>query len=280
MYNNQPKVSIIMPVYNTEKYLDQAIQSILNQTFKDFELIIIDDGSTDSSIEIIKKYLNDKRVVLIKNKENMGISKSINVGIEKSKAALIARLDSDDNSRKDRLEKQYNYMKKNSDLSIIGSYVDVIDEDGKLLYKLEKPVTYDEIMKVCFFYGPFVQSSIMFKKVDVEKIGKYRGQYDYCEDIDLYLRLLYAGYKGENIPEYLVEWRQYAESTNKYHRKKATINKNIKKEIIDKYGEKISFFEKLSMYIHYYLDITLGFEKKRKVEKFVKNIYLLFKKQK
>ncbi|MDD2913253.1 MAG: glycosyltransferase family 2 protein, partial [Candidatus Pacebacteria bacterium] len=113
---NNPKISIIMPVYNVETFLSEAIESVLNQTFYDFEFVIINDGSTDNSLEIIKNYeKKDSRIVLLDNKENLGITKSLNIGLNKARGEYIARMDGDDISEKERIEIQYDFLKKNRD---------------------------------------------------------------------------------------------------------------------------------------------------------------------
>lgn len=126
------KVSVIMPVYNAEKYLSEAIDSILNQTFTDFEFLIINDGSTDSSLEIINRY-SDQRIVLINNDGNIGLTKSLNKGIENAKGQYIARMDADDISFKDRLERQVSVMDDNIELGLCSGNFVPIDDHGKII---------------------------------------------------------------------------------------------------------------------------------------------------
>src|SRR5690606_30041678 len=122
-------ITVLMPVYNAEKYLREAIDSVLNQTFKNFEFLIIDDGSNDASVEIIESY-KDSRIRLIHNQTNSGISYTLNRGIHLSSFDLIARMDADDISHKQRLEKQYKYALKYSDYSLFSSWVRIINNDG------------------------------------------------------------------------------------------------------------------------------------------------------
>lgn len=127
--NNTPLVSVNMPCYNCSKYIKQSIDSILNQTYTNFELIIIDDGSTDNSVEVIKEF-SDKRIKLFENITNQGIVYSRNRAVENSKGKYIAILDSDDIAYPTRIEKQLNFMESNPDFAMTGTWFDIIDENG------------------------------------------------------------------------------------------------------------------------------------------------------
>ena len=123
-----PKISVVMPAYNAEKYIGESIESILNQTFTDFEFIIIDDGSTDRTAEIIKSY-NDKRIKYVKNEINSGIVFSLNRGLDLAQGKYIARMDADDIAMKERFDKQLNYMEHNSCIAVVGSNINMFGED-------------------------------------------------------------------------------------------------------------------------------------------------------
>lgn len=127
-------VTVIMPVYNVEKYVGFAIESIISQTFEDFKLLIIDDASTDHTLEVINQYHN-KRIELIENHTNIGIANSLNRGLALANSPYIARMDGDDISKPTRFEKQIAYMKSDSKLSIVGSYMELIDDNGLILKK-------------------------------------------------------------------------------------------------------------------------------------------------
>ena len=120
---SSPAISVIMSVYNDEKYLAKSIESILNQTYSDFEFIIINDGSTDKSMEIIDRYKNEDKRVVVVNQENMGLTKSLNKAIKLSKGKYIARMDSDDISVSNRLEKQIEFLKHNKDYALVGTNI-------------------------------------------------------------------------------------------------------------------------------------------------------------
>src|SRR6185295_3491651 len=122
-----PQVSVLMSVYNGEKYLKEAMESILNQSFPDFEFLIFNDSSTDSGREIILSF-NDPRIVLVDNEKNIGLTKSLNKGLSLAKGKYIARMDADDISDAGRLNEQVNYMEKNSDVAVCGSWVQFLNE--------------------------------------------------------------------------------------------------------------------------------------------------------
>lgn len=274
MTKNKPKISVIMPVYNTENFLDESIQSILNQSFSDFEFIVINDASTDNSDGVIKKYLKDTRIVYIKNKVNRGIPYNRNLGLKLSRADIIANMDSDDISDCCRFAKQYNYLMNHKDIALVGSFIKVIDENSNVIGKMIKPIGPEKIKKVCFFYSPHAQPAIMFRKDIINKIGNYREEYPFCQDIDLYFRVIFSGYKTNNIPEYLLKYRKHSNSTDKYSKQKGILSFQLKKEMIKKFNLKLDFKDYVSMYIHYILDRSLAIEQKSKIESFVKKYFV------
>ena len=139
-----PKVSIIMSVYNGEKYLQEAIESILNQSYSGFEFIIVNDGSTDYTEEILNEY-TDSRIVRINNQENIGLARSLNRAIETAHGELIARMDADDISAPDRFEKQVAYLDAELEVSVLGTYMKQIDADGNNLGILNVPCNHNLI---------------------------------------------------------------------------------------------------------------------------------------
>lgn len=177
-----------MPVYNAENFLREAIESILSQTFKDFEFLIINDGSTDNSNKIILSY-KDSRIIYVKNDKNLGQAETMNRGLKIAKAELIARMDADDISHPERLEKQYFQMKKDKSLAILASDFDVINEEGGLLYEYRHARSSEEIYYILQFRNCVGHPTVMFRKHII--LGTYRG-YDMhreAEDYDLWLRV-------------------------------------------------------------------------------------------
>ena len=203
---NQPLVSVIMPVYNGEKFLRDSIESILNQTYKNFEFIIVDDGSTDNSVRIIKEYQKkDKRIKLIENKKNLGQSRALKIGLNNARGFYYSKMDQDDISDKNILEKELDFLEKNKDYVIVGSNLEIIDEDKKKIGYRFYPQENKEIKKTLIFKSPFAYPSIMIR-LESLKIILYDEKYLYCEDYDLWFKLLKYG-KGKNLPDFLLKYR-------------------------------------------------------------------------
>ena len=177
-----------MSVYNDERYLSQAIESILNQTYSNFEFIIINDGSTDNSLKIIKYYKNiDDRIKII-NQKNLGLTKSLNKGIKIARGKYIARQDADDISCENRFQKQIKYFNNNINIQLLGTNSYIIDKDGKIIKK-NKIIKSKDIKKYLFEKkNPFIHGSIMFRKKTFQNIGGYREKFVYSQDYDFLLR--------------------------------------------------------------------------------------------
>lgn len=204
--HNQPLVSVIMPAYNVEKYISQAIESILNQTYKNFEFIIVDDASTDNTWKIIQKYKKkDKRIIIIQNKINVNVSQSLNTAIKITKGKYIARMDADDWSYPYRLEKQVKFMEKNPKVVISGGTMLVCDKNLKLIYKRSYPLNNNNIRKIIFRSSPFSHPTIIYQSKFIIKINGYKN-ISLIEDLDLYLRIGYYG-QFANISDIIIKHR-------------------------------------------------------------------------
>lgn len=205
-----PAITVIMGVYNTnnEEMLSLSIESILNQTFSDFEFIICDDGSTDGTFELIKTLThNDKRVILIRNEKNKGLAETLNNCIKRATGKYIARMDADDISSLERFEKQLHFLENNHDFVLVGSNTILFNESGEWGYKSspEKP---DKTSLL--FNNPFVHPSILISTEVLKQLGGYRVDKETlrCEDYDLFMRLYAKNMKGYNIQEPLLKYRQ------------------------------------------------------------------------
>lgn len=203
-----PRVTVLMPVYNAERFLIEAVDSILNQSFKHFELLIIDDGSTDNSVMIIESY-KDPRIRLVRNGRNLGISPTLNKGIALASCELIARMDADDISHPHRLQKQYGYMKRNPDCALLSTWARVISEDKKFirLERYRSNFYYYNLTFECWMYHP----TIMFRKPAVEQAGMY--SMPYSEDYDLFWKMSTRFLIG-NLTEPLLDYRLSSTSLN------------------------------------------------------------------
>lgn len=208
-----PKITVLMPVYNGEKYISEAIDSILNQTFSDFEFLIIDDGSTDNSCEIIKSY-KDKRIYLVKNETNLQIVKTLNKGINLANGEYIIRMDADDISLPYRFEKQIQFMESHTDIDICGSWVETFYDKQSIW---ETPEKDEDIKAYLFFNSAIIHPSVIIRKKSIIKHALYyRDEYNKSEDYDLWERsskyLKYA-----NIPEVLLKYRvEIKKNQNEY----------------------------------------------------------------
>jgi glycosyltransferase involved in cell wall biosynthesis len=201
-------ISVVMSAYNAEKYISEAIESILNQSFENFEFIIINDCSTDNTLEIIKRYSSqDSRIKLINNKENLGLTSSLNKAIKSSKGKYIARMDDDDISEKTRFEKQIEFLEKNKDIDIVGSFAKNIDEEGNILNDRTVPLNHDEIINILPKLSPLIHPAIIFRKKSLGKIGFYNEKFRTSQDYEMWFRAMAAGLKFQNLPLYLVKYR-------------------------------------------------------------------------
>lgn len=182
------KISVLMPVYNAEKYLREAIDSILNQTFRDFEFIIINDASTDNSKNIILSY-DDKRIRYFENNKNLGVSRSLNKGLKFAKSNLVARMDADDISSFKRLELQYEEMNRDKEITVLASNFDVVDERGHFLYRENYAQSSEEIYYILRFRDCLGHPTVMFRKSIILNVFHGYAINHEAEDYDLWLRI-------------------------------------------------------------------------------------------
>jgi glycosyltransferase involved in cell wall biosynthesis len=203
-----PTVSVVMSVYNGEKHLCESVDSILNQIFKDFEFIIINDGSTDRTKDILGSYAaKDDRIVLI-HQEKMGLTKSLNRGISIVKGKYIARQDADDLSKLERLERQVAFMEANPSVGLISSWYEVIDERGNFVREnWAIPVGDDRIGERLIEINQFCHGAAMIRKKTLDTVGMYREFFEYAQDYDLWLRISEKFGVG-NLPVFLLQYRE------------------------------------------------------------------------
>ena len=224
---SKPIVTVLMSVYNGERYLREAIESILVQTWQDFELVCINDGSTDQSREIVLSF-NDPRIRLVDNEQNLGLAKSLNKGLMLARGNLIARQDADDISEPDRLLKQVAFLEQCSEIVLVGSWYSEIDAKGNRRANIKLPCDYTDIRWGLLLGCPFVHSSVMFRKSAVpEKVGFYRGDLVYSEDYELWSRVARC-LPVANLDEYLVRLRIHATSKTATYGEKVYIGRRIR----------------------------------------------------
>lgn len=208
-----PKVSVNMPCYNCEKYVGIAIDSILKQTFTDFELIVVNDGSTDHSLDVIRSF-DDPRIIVVNNDGNKGIVASRNIAISKSSGEYIAILDSDDISLPERLAEQVAFLDENPDYGIIGSWIEIIDEKGVPTGEIGKTPQPSEMIPVLsLFQNCFAQSSVLLRRASLPD-NLYNPELAIVEDYDLWIRIL-EKHNGTNVQKALVKYRVHPSNNSK-----------------------------------------------------------------
>ncbi len=205
-----PFLSIVMPVYNAEKFIHKAITSLLDQTFRDFELIVVDDGSTDKSLDVVTSF-NDARIRILTNEQNRGIVFSRNRGNAAAKGRYIAPFDADDIARKDKFEKQIIFLEKQPEFGMIGSWALLMDEQDNLLkkkWKVDAPP--ESIPAIQLFRNYFIQSAVVMRREAIPP-GNYTEGFDAVEDYKMWFEIS-RKYKVWNYPDYLLKYRLHAES--------------------------------------------------------------------
>ena len=244
MNKKEPLISVVMPTFNAQKYISISIESILNQTFSNFEFIIIDDASTDNTLKIIEKYSKkDKRIKIIKNKNNLNIGGSLNKGIKHSRSNFIARMDADDIALSNRLKLQYELMQKDTNLAVVGGYISVINENGENLYIRKYPTENEKIKKAFFRYMPFAHPSVMIRKNFFNEVGGYDPKKSPSEDMDLWIKLGVKHSFG-NIDRPVLKYRLIKDSSSNKDFRKVELN-TVKMRInaITEYGYKPSLYD-------------------------------------
>ena len=210
------KVSVVIPVHNGEKYLAQAIESVLGQTFRDFELLIVDDGSTDGTAAIIRRFAEGDRRVRILTQENRGVAAAGNRGLHEARAEWVARLDADDVFLPEKLERQVAFLRRNPDAQIVGTLASFINHAGRPLGLVgtEGPYTPAEFYRLVREDRPiyFVNSSTLMRRETVLSIGGYREPFAPAEDVDLWIRMMEQGHLMLKVPEPLLLYRLHGDS--------------------------------------------------------------------
>jgi len=245
---HQPLVTVLMPVYNAAKYLKDAINSILEQTYSNFEFIIIDDGSTDESLDIIKSF-NDKRIKLFENGNNIKLIATLNKGIDLAQGKYIARMDADDISLPERFEKQINFMENNPNVGLCGTYIRAIGIEKN--YDVHFKTTNEEIKFKLFFDTHFPHPAATIRTDVLRKNNlKFDNNYLHAEDFAFWNKL--ADYTElAIIPEILVMKRSHIEQVSyKFTAIQAQISSKIRRELIAKLGiiandEEINNYDRL-----------------------------------
>jgi Glycosyl transferase family 2 len=210
---NPPQVSVVMAVYNGERYLREAVESILNQTFNDFELIIVNDGSTDRTPDILSRYQRRDARVFVHHQENGGQAAALNVGCHLAKGRYIARIDGDDIAFPERLERQISYLEENSHVALLGASINTMDVMGRTLSTISYP-TDEKVIREWLFdlhVNPFAHVTAVFRTSVFRNVNGYRTAFAPAEDYDLWVRIA-ERWPVSNLAEYLVSVRMRSRS--------------------------------------------------------------------
>lgn len=206
----KPAITVLMPCYNAQRWLREAIESVLSQTYENFEYILVDDGSTDETLEVINEYASKDRRLNVIAKRNTGLVDSLNVGIKQAKGEWIARLDADDISMPDRLAKQFDFTNRNPQVVLVGGGCIEIDEGGNFLKQHSYPVKHERLLnRLERLKAFFPHSSAFFKKDHVLKIGGYNTRFIRSQDWDLWLRIAETAPIG-CLPDPVIKLRKHA----------------------------------------------------------------------
>ncbi|GAA4652458.1 hypothetical protein GCM10023116_47420 [Kistimonas scapharcae] len=205
-------ISVLMPVHNAELYLHDAISSVLEQDYRDIEFIIIDDGSTDNSLEVIRGFeKNDKRIVLLE-KENSGIVDTLNYGFQHVSGEYVARMDADDVCMAHRLSTQLKFMKENS-LDLCGSAMRLFGSSSRIK---KYPESHDELMTNLALYGKTIPHPTVLMKTEILQYHSYSNKFPYAEDLALWLDIAFgSNYRLGNCPDVLMNYRVHGKQTSK-----------------------------------------------------------------
>ena len=202
-----PLISVCMPVYNAKRYLKEAVESILNQTFKDFEFLIIDDGSTDRSLAILKRYAAQDRRIRLSSEPNAGYVVRLNEMLHQARGELIARMDADDVALPERFARQVEFLRSHPEVDVLGGARENIDSKGRLLSVVRNVEGHDDIQAQAMNgFCPISHPSVMMRRKAVLAVGGYRVEMMPAEDVDLWLRM---GERGRlaNLPDVITRYR-------------------------------------------------------------------------
>ncbi len=270
-------VTVLMPVYNASEFLRETMDSILDQTYEEFEFLIINDGSTDSSVNIIESY-EDERIRLIHNPENLGLIKTLNKGIETAHGKYIVRMDADDIAEKNRIETQVNFMENNYDVAVAGSNGMMFLSNKPMIKKpTDFPTRYSEIRCKLLFESPIMHPAVIMRKsVLLENNYRYRDEYKATEDYGLWMEIAKDN-KIVNIPQKLLRYRIVSSSVTNQALKRMSDRIKVMKKIyilgLDYLGVDYSEDE-LDIHAEISLSSTLKHFKytKRSVEKWLNKL--------
>lgn len=244
MKKNNPLVSVLIPTYNSSKFVEETIKSITDQTYKNIEIVVVDDASTDNTVEILQKLSKeDSRIKLFVNKENLGITENMNNGINKCNGKYIAILDGDDWAYPYRIEEQVKLMEENTDVVICSGYMDICNENLEIQTTRRYPLKNKDIRKAMVRYDPIPHPASIWRREALIKTSLYSKNFPICRDYDLVVRISEFGKYG-NIPKPLIKYRVRNESeTGKRIRQTQFYSFYIQMKAVFEYGFRFTFLD-------------------------------------
>lgn len=262
--NDKKRITVLMSVYNERAdFLKRSIKSILRQTYDNFEFLIIDDESTDQNcISILNEFAKkDARIRIIANEKNLGLTMSLNKGLSEAQGKYIARIDSDDIADVNRLKKQFDFMEKNSDCALCGSWSYIIDKNTDIIGAKKFFTGYEKIKKKILYFNFFTHSSLFFRKNIILNAGGYNEKIKKAQDYDLILKIS-GKHRIENIPEFLCFNRIWSESiTSRTKKKQEWYALSARWNAIWKYGYPFKYIFKIIPSFFYFILIPYSVEK-------------------
>jgi len=222
------KISVLLPVFNCEKYIEESISSVLNNTYNNFEIIVVNDGSNDSTGDVIKKITDDR--ILVFNKQNSGLIDTLNYGLKKCSYPIVMRIDGDDVIAENKIQDQLEYFIKSRSI-LTGTNGYLIDSEGKKRGFIDLPTEHNQIIKSMLNMSPsFIHPSVMYYKDAVQKAGGYDSNFKHAEDFDLFLKLSSFG-KLSNLDDRLIYLRKHDENISHLNAQEQIKNTIISREI-------------------------------------------------
>ncbi|NTW33495.1 MAG: glycosyltransferase [Bacteroidetes bacterium] len=266
------KITVLMPVYNAELYLKEAIDSILSQTFTDFEFLIINDGSSDSSKEIILSY-NDSRIRYVENESNLQLIATLNKGFDMSQGKYIARMDNDDISFPNRLKQQYEFMESNPEVAVCGSWFELFGETSKIV---KYSISNDDIRVRMLYQTQFCHPSVFFRRdILIKNNYKFNPNFIHADDYEFFVRIA-EKHKVANLPYVLLKYRTHKEKISIIY--KNIQNENTKKIIVNQFRKLKNDFNDDDYFLYFNFAYTIfSWFNKHKVKKLDELLSLLIK---
>lgn len=253
-----PEISVIMAVYNGAGCIRQTIESVLCQTYKDFEFIIVNDASSDATQAVIEEF-SDPRIILISNERNRGQTSSLNIGLQKARGAYIARIDAGDISLPTRLEKQIAFLEAHADVVVLGAGGFRYNEERKFLNLIVMPLSRLDIREKILFTSPLIHISVMMRREYILAAGGYDEKYKISADYDLWSRIVRSGGEIANIPDILVGYEVSSKSFSRQNDFGASTFETIeiiKKNVLHFCG--IQLEQKIAEYLYRFLSLDMA----------------------